>query len=181
MQKGRFSALRECREKRQYRTRRKGKNMRRKDREVTNLEEIKVILDECKTCHVAMVDDGMPYVVPLSYGYEIQDGMLTLYFHSAKEGRKMDILKKNNKVCFEMCQEGEPLHAETPCNCGYYFSSVIGNGEVVFIEDVEEKCRALSKMFLQQSGKEIIFHEQQAQSVCVYKIVSGEFTGKRKN
>lgn len=154
--------------------------MRRKDREVTEMEEIKTILDACKTCHVAMVDEGMPYVIPLSYGYEIEDSALTLYFHSAKEGRKIDILRKNNKVCFEMCQEGEPLHAETPCNSGYYFSSVIGNGEVVFIEETEEKCRALSKMFYQQSGKDMVFNEKQAQSVCVYKIVSKEFTGKRK-
>lgn len=155
-------------------------SMRRKDREVTDITEIKAILDLCKTCHVAMIDDGKPYLVPLSYGYEMDDGILTLYFHSAKEGRKIDIWKKNNRVCFEMSDEGKLIHAETPCNFGYYFSSVIGYGDVVFIEDEKEKCKALSKMFEQQTGKIIDFDTRQAESVCVYKIVSTDFTGKRK-
>lgn len=155
--------------------------MRRKDREVTDIDEIKDILNLCKTCHVAMVEENIPYIVPLSYGYEIEGNTLTLYLHSAKEGRKIDILRKNNQVCYEMSDEGEPLHAETPCNSGYYFSSIIGFGEVIFIEDEEEKCKALTKMFAQQTGKEVIFNAQQAQAVCVYKIISTEFTGKRKS
>ncbi len=154
--------------------------MRRKDREVTDIDEIKDILDLCKTCHMAMIEENMPYIVPLSYGYEIEENTLTLYFHSAKEGRKIDILRKNNQVCYEMSSEGEPLHAEIPCNSGYYFSSIIGTGEVIFVEDEEEKCKALTKMFVQQTGKEVIFNAQQAQAVCVYKIISTEFTGKRK-
>ena len=74
--------------------------MRRKDREVTTVDGIKEILDSCKTACIAMVDGGAPYVVPLNYGYEIKDGNLIMYFHCAKEGRKIDILKRNNKVCF---------------------------------------------------------------------------------
>lgn len=72
--------------------------MRRKDREVTDITEIKDILDLCKTCHLAMVDNNMPYVIPLSYGYEMQDGTLTVYFHSAAEGKKIDILKNNGSI-----------------------------------------------------------------------------------
>lgn len=154
--------------------------MRRKDREVKNIDEIIEILQMCKTCHVAMVDDGKPYVVPLSYGYEVRGNKLTLYLHSAKEGRKIDILKKNNKVCFEISIEGEPIYAETPCNSGYYYSSIIGNGEVIFIENSNEKCNALSNMFMQQAGKKVDFNEEQASSVCVYKIESTDFVGKRK-
>lgn len=82
--------------------------MRREDRSVTELDGIEAILKECRTCHLAMVDEGKPYVVPLSYGYQLnEDGTLTLYFHSAKEGRKLDILRKNNLVCFEISREGE--------------------------------------------------------------------------
>lgn len=154
--------------------------MRRKDREVTDIAEIKEILDMCKTCHVAMVDEGEPYIVPLSYGYKIEENSLTLYFHSAKEGRKIDIWNQNNKVCFEMCCEGEVIHAETPCNSGYYYSSVIGRGEIVFIEDTEEKSDALARMFEHQTGRKVNFSAQQAQSVCVYKIAATEFTGKKK-
>jgi hypothetical protein len=155
--------------------------MRRKDREVNDINGIEEIVKSCKTCHVAMVDDGMPYVIPLSFGYEINDDVLTLYFHSAKEGRKIDILQKNNSVCFEMCNEGEAIYAkETPCNSGYYYSSVIGNGKVEFITDMNEKIKALTLLMKHQTGADVAFNEEQADTVCVYKIASNDFSGKKK-
>lgn len=154
--------------------------MRRKDRQVTDRNGVEEIIGMCKTCRLAMVDDGMPYVVPLSFGYEFAGEKLILYFHCAREGRKIDILHKNNKVCFEMDCEGEPLHSEIPCNCGYYFSSVIGFGQVEFIEDVSEKSRALSFMFEHQTGKKYEFSREQAGGICVFQVVSDDFTGKRK-
>jgi len=155
--------------------------VRRKDREVTDVNSIEEILRLCRTCHVAMVDNGEPYVVPLSYGYRILDGsVLELYFHSALKGRKLDVLKRNNKVCFEMAFEGKPVHAETPCKSGYYFSSVIGLGKVVFIEDVSEKCGMLSVLYKHQFGNDVSFTAKEAAGVCVFKIVSTDFTGKKK-
>lgn len=154
--------------------------MRRKDREITGTEEITEILNTCKTACVAMTDKDTPYVVPLSYGYELNDDGLVLYFHSAKEGRKIDILKQNNKVCFAIFSEGEPIHSETPCNSGYYFSSVIGTGTVDFITDPDKKKDALKKMFAHQAGRDVAFTDQQAATVCVFKIVSTDYTGKRK-
>lgn len=154
--------------------------MRRKDREVNDYEEIKKILDLCKTASVAMIDDNTPYVVPLSYGYEMRENQLILYFHCAKEGRKIDILNKNKSVCFTIFDEGKPLHTECPCNSGYYYSSIIGFGKVKFIEDTEEKEQALTKMFIQQTGKNVTFTKEQVDTVCVFKIISDDFTGKRK-
>ncbi|MCL2615428.1 MAG: pyridoxamine 5'-phosphate oxidase family protein [Dehalococcoidia bacterium] len=155
--------------------------MRRKDREIGHIDGIEEILLQCKTCHVAMVGDGSPYIVPLSYGYKLIGGStLDLYFHSAPSGRKMDILKRNASVCFEVSYEGEPVHAGNPCDAGYYFASVIGFGKAVFIEDIVEKCAALSLMFKHQSGKDIAFTAEQAGVVCVFKIVSTDFTGKKK-
>lgn len=155
--------------------------MRRKDREVTDLKEIESILAQCKTCHLAMVDNGYPYVVPLSYTYEVKDDELVLYFHSAKEGRKITILRKNNAVCFEICQEGEPIFAEkTPCNSGYYFSSVHGFGNVEFIDSIDEKCRVLSLLMQHQAGINASFSQAQADSVCLFRVKTAAFTGKRK-
>jgi len=155
--------------------------MRRKEREVTDINGIEEILKQCKTCHVAMVDGGLPYVVPLSYGYKILEGnVLELYFHSALVGRKLDVLRRNNKVCFEMVHEGEPVHSEIPCNSGYYYASVIGFGEVMFIDRADEKGGALSIMVKHQSGRDATFTAEQVKSVCVFKIVSTEFTGKKK-
>ena len=128
-----------------------------------------------------MADGNLPYIVPMSFGYRfLNDGILELFFHSAHEGRKIDILKKNSTVCFEMTNEGEPIFTEAPCNSGYYFSSVIGYGKAYFIEDTGEKCRALSILFRHQTGKEVLFTPEQAETVCVFKIVSDDFTGKRK-
>ena len=154
--------------------------MRRKDREVMEKEVLIEILDSCKTACVAMIDKDLPYVIPLSYGYDLNEDELVLYFHSAKEGRKIEILTNNNKVCFTIFSEGEPIHSETPCNSGYYFSSIIGNGRVEFIEEPDEKKYALKRMFAHQAKREVDFTDEQAATVSIFKIVSKEYTGKRK-
>lgn len=154
--------------------------MRRKDREVRETGEIKKILDLCKTACVSMVDGDAPYAVPLSYGYDLDDGRLVLYFHCAKQGRKIEILKKHPEVCFAIFNEGEPVHTDTPCNSGTYFSSVIGNGTAEFIENADEQRYALRVLFAHQTGDAVEFTEQQAAAVAVFKIVSHDFTGKRK-
>lgn len=156
--------------------------MRRKDREVTDTEEIKKMIEVCKTCHLAMVDEGMPYVVPLSFGYEIDEHTLTLFFHSAKEGRKINLLHKNSGVCFAISNEGEFIFdKDTPCNSGYYFSSVLGFGNVEFVEEVEEQCRALTLLMKHQANIELEFTPVQADTICIYKVVSTDFTGKKKS
>jgi len=134
----------------------------------------------CKTAHIGMMDGAVPYVVPLSYGYELEGQTLTLFFHCASEGRKIDILKKNPCVCFEMCNEGEPVFMDAPCNSGYYYSSIIGNGTVEFINRPEDKCHALTAMFFQQSGKEVIFTKEQAANVLCFKVTLETYSAKRK-
>jgi len=155
--------------------------MRRKDREVTDIREIEEILRLCKTCHVGMIDGDTPYVVPLNYGYRIfNSDTIALYFHSAHEGRKIDVLRRNRRVCFETAYEGEATHPENPCQSGYDYASVIGFGEAVFIEDTDEKREAIAVMYKHQTGEDAAFTAAQADTVCVFKIVSTDFTGKRK-
>ena len=155
--------------------------MRRKDREVTEIKQIREILNGCKTCRLAMVDRGLPYVVPLNYAYQMDGDKLTLYFHSAKEGRKIDALRANPVVCFDISNEGASIHAEeTPCNSGYYYSSVLGFGIARFVNDVSEKCIALMLITKHQSGADAAFTPEQADSVCIFKVASSEFTGKKK-
>jgi len=156
--------------------------MRRHDRAVTGLRDIEGILLGCKTCHLAMIDEGTPYVVPLSFGYTITDSEeLELYFHSSPEGKKLDVLHQNNKVCFDISCEGELIRSENPCGYGYRYASVIGFGEAFFVDDIEEKCRALSAIFKQQAQKDVLFSAEQARGVCVFKIVSTDYVGKQKS
>jgi len=155
--------------------------MRRQDREITDSRGIEEILLQCKTCHVAMIDGDTPYLVPLSFGYKLLDGgALELYFHSALVGRKLDALRQNSRACFEVSYEGEAINPDNPCNSGYYYASVIGFGDAVFIEDAAEKCEALSLIVRHQTAKSNAFTAEQAETVCVFKIVSTDFAGKKK-
>ena len=76
--------------------------MRRSDREVTDIDQIMEIVDQAKILHLGMFAEGYPYVVPLHYGYEYENGVLTFYLHSAGEGRKMDLIRANPNVCVEL-------------------------------------------------------------------------------
>ena len=75
--------------------------MRRSDREITDLNKIISIINDCKVIHLAMLDDGEPYLLPLNFGYTYEDGAFSFFCHSAREGRKLDILRKNPTVAFE--------------------------------------------------------------------------------
>lgn len=154
--------------------------MRRKDREVTQQSEIEAVIKACKICHLAMVNEGLPYLVPLNFGYKLEQGQLTLYFHSAKAGQKLTILQKNNQVCFEMETQGHLIVADSPCDYSYDFASIIGFGAVEFIEDSDEKCVALSSLMNHQTGKQFIFGAAQTKQICVYKIVATDYTCKQK-
>lgn len=155
--------------------------MRRTDREVSDINEIENILQNCKVCNIAMRDGEIPYLVPLNFAYEINNNTLVLFFHSAKEGRKIDVLRNNNTVCFDMYSEGKPVNAEKdPCNSGYKFISVIGDGKVEFINDWEEKRKALILLLKQQANVDCTFTKDQVEEICVFKIISKSFVGKKK-
>lgn len=155
--------------------------MRRKDREVTDRCEIEEIIKSCRVCHVAMLSEGRPYVLPLCYGYQMkEDGTLVLYFHSAKAGQKIDCLKADGRVCFDITLEGETKTAKPLCLSGCTFASVVGNGEVTFVEDIAEKQQALSCFYRQQTGEEAAFNEVEASCVCIFKVVCTDYTGKRR-
>ena len=102
--------------------------MRRSDREITDLGEILSIINDCKVIHLAMVDDGEPYLLPLNFGYACEGGAFSFFCHSAREGRKLDILRKNPTVAFEMDCRGALDEHDVACQCGYYFASVTGVG-----------------------------------------------------
>lgn len=102
--------------------------MRRTDRQVKDFSEICAILDKCQVMRLGLCDGQRPYVVPVNFGYEVRQGQIWLYFHCANQGRKLDMLKRNPSVCFEMDCEHDLVLDPTPCACGYRFASVIGEG-----------------------------------------------------
>jgi nitroimidazol reductase NimA-like FMN-containing flavoprotein (pyridoxamine 5'-phosphate oxidase superfamily) len=156
--------------------------MRRADREVTDTAEKLRIIGQCRVCRLAMSEDNRPYVVPLNFGYEYSNTVLTLYFHGALEGRKIGILKKNNHVCFEMDGEHELTPGENDCGYGFNFASVIGFGTLEFIEDRDEKSRALGFLMKHQTGedREFVFDDAHLKATMVCRVRVEEFTGKRR-
>ena len=155
--------------------------MRRKDREITDLAEIEKMIARSEVCRIAMTDGHMPYVVPLNFGYAEKDGMFTIYFHCAREGKKLEILAKNPAVCFEIDGAHALIAGEEACDYGYRFESVIGFGKAKVLKTNEEKVFGLRKIMKQYTGKtDDTFSENALAAVCVVKVQLDELTGKRR-
>jgi nitroimidazol reductase NimA-like FMN-containing flavoprotein (pyridoxamine 5'-phosphate oxidase superfamily) len=156
--------------------------MRRKDREVTELTGKLEIIKNSKVCRVAMSENNQPYIVPLNFGYEYRDDTLTLFFHGAHEGKKIDILKKNKNVCFEVDGEHKLIAGKTAAEYGFSFTSVIGFGTVEFIEDRQDKIHGLDMLMRHQADpdRKFDYTEAQLDGTEVFKITVSSFTGKRK-
>lgn len=151
--------------------------MHRKDKEITEIISIEKIIHKAKVFRLALTLDDNPYVVPLCFGYRAK----TIYFHSARKGKKIDILKQNNRVCFEFDIDCEPLESENACNWSMKYRSVIGFGKVSFIEDMNEKEEALGIILENYSEKKFQFPEKMVNATLVAKIdidqISGKFSG----
>lgn len=154
--------------------------MTRRERQVTDINEIIKILDKSKVVHLGMVDGDEPYVVPMNYGYTMEDGKLTLYLHGANRGRKLDLIRANPKVFFEMCCDIVPFEGEVACKYGITYASVMGRGIAEIVEDVEEKKFALSALMKTQTGKDFEFEDKMTSIVSVIKINTVEYTAKHR-
>lgn len=152
--------------------------MRRSNREITSIEEIEQVLRDSKVCRLAMVDAGMPYIVPLNYGYEDH----VLYFHCAREGRKIDILKKNNVVCFEV--DTDMVVVEGPVACDYtaQYRSVIGTGKAFFVTDYDEMKKGLDilmQQYVKGGTTAFEYPEAMLDRIFLIKVIVDEMTGKK--
>lgn len=154
--------------------------MRRNDREVLELDDILKIVDKCEIVRLGMVDSGIPYIVPLNFGYEVIDDTLIMYFHSALEGRKIDILKTNPFVCFEMDCSLKIIKHEIPCKWSAEYESIIGYGNVSFIENADKKKKALDLIMNKYGFKGVPEYNQSIyQKTNMYKLIVDSMTGKR--
>ena len=154
--------------------------MTRRELEVTDREEILSILNKCKILHLGLVDDGMPYVIAMNYGYEMEGDRLTLYLHSAVKGYKLDVIRKNPRCCFEMDCDIVPFSGDLPCQYGTAYASLIGRGTVEIVESPAEKTRMMSLFMKSQSGMDFSFTERLVSAVAVLKITVSEYTAKRR-
>lgn len=153
--------------------------MRRQDREVTDPEKIDRIIASCECMRLGFQDHGQVYIVPLNYGYERNNGRYTFYFHGAKEGRKVDLIRQSPYVGFEMDANVQINEADAACNHSTRFQSIIGTGYVQIVEDFEEKKRGLLAIMKQNTGKEDwSFPDAAVNAVCVFKLAAEQLSCK---
>lgn len=155
--------------------------MRRKDREVTDFSKICDIIQRCHCCRVGFYDAEAKqvYIVPLNFGYMVEGEKVTLYFHGAQEGRKIDLIKAAPNVGFEMDTNYKLNEATEACEYSARFQSIIGNGVISLIEDLEEKKQGLEILMKHVSGRDgWEYPEQMLKNMSVMKLEVKELACK---
>jgi nitroimidazol reductase NimA-like FMN-containing flavoprotein (pyridoxamine 5'-phosphate oxidase superfamily) len=152
--------------------------MRRAEKEINDYQEIADIMKKAIVCRISLVDGDSPYIVPVNFA--IHDNHL--YFHSAREGKKIDILRKNNKVCFEMDVSTEITKGKEPCFWGVKYLSVIDFGQAFFLEKANEKKKALNVLMEKYAGVGSFSYQEEAlRKVLVIDIRIEKISGKKSH
>jgi len=155
---------------------RENERMRRAEKEITNGREIDSILSKAIVCRIGIIDHETPYIVPMNFGYKDN----CLYLHSAADGKKIELLKRNPMVCFEVECDLEIINTGIPCKWSMNYTSVIGYGTAHFITDIEQKRKALHIIIDHySSGSSYIFPEKNLKEVTVIKIEISDMTAKK--
>jgi nitroimidazol reductase NimA-like FMN-containing flavoprotein (pyridoxamine 5'-phosphate oxidase superfamily) len=150
--------------------------MRRSDREITDRNDIEDIIKKSRVCRLALADGNQPYIIPLNFGY--RDNVL--YFHSARDGKKIDILKRNPAVCFEFDIDHELVIAEKACDWGMKYRSVIGFGTASLVENMDQRHEALAIIMRQYSTASHEFDRATVHKTAIIKVEIEMMTGKKK-
>ena len=155
-----------------------GHPMRRNDREITDPAEIDGILEKALFGHLGVCDGDEPYVLPVNFG--VSEG--AIYFHCAPEGRKLDVLRRNPKACFQVETDTELVTSTRACGWGMLYRSVVVSGVVSVVESLEEKARGLTALMKKCAGDAFSheFTEQELGAVVVLRLEPVSRTGKAR-
>ena len=153
--------------------------MRRKDREIKDPGKIREIIAACDCCRLGFCDGGRAYIVPLDFGFVERDGRCSFYFHSAKEGRKIDLIRKTGWAAFELDTGHEVVSDEIACEYTARFQSVMGSGRVSLVETPEEKQAGLTAIMEHVAGPgDWTFQGAAANAAAVIRLDVEEWTCK---
>ncbi len=149
--------------------------MRRREREIRDEKEMQDILDQGLVCRLGLSDGLLPYVVPMNFG--TRNGRL--YLHSAGEGRKVDMIRRNNRVCFEVDVGARISRGESACRWSMKYRSVIGFGTARILEDETDKRAGLDAIMAHYGGPEGPYDAKSLERTCVIEITIETMTGKQ--
>ena len=154
--------------------------MRRNDREISAIPEIEEIILKADVCRIALANDNDPYIVTMNFGY-VNIPEQTLFFHCANEGKKLDMIRKNSKVCFEMDIDHKLYKGKKSCDWGMKFTSILGYGKIYIVTEKEEKIAGLNSIMAHYSGEsEFIYDDNVLEQTSILKLEINEMTGKKK-
>lgn len=149
--------------------------MRRKDRQINDHDFIEQMLKESTICRIAIYDDEYPYILPLNYGYKEN----CLFMHCAKEGRKIDLLKKNNKVGFLIEYQSRLETGDQSCDYTTTFQSIIGEGSIDILELRKDKIEALNCIMEQHGRTENSYVEKYLDMMHALRLNIHNITAKQ--
>ena len=150
----------------------------KKEREITDQDEIRRILHGGKYAAIAMCRDNEPYVVTMSYGYD--ETKNALYFHCAGLGLKMDFLAANKNVCATVVEDMGYAAGE----CSHHYNSAVFWGKMSVVESLEEKIHGLSVMIDQleehpgRRKEEVAQYKDEFDGVKILRLDIQDITGK---
>lgn len=153
--------------------------MRRAEKEVKDLEQLEEILRACTAVRIGTQDEEGMFIVPMNYGYDLAEGQLTLYLHSAQEGRKAAAFRRGGAVAFEMDCGHELMTAEQACSYSYAYRSIMGSGTIRELTDLGEKYEALNAIMRHMTGRDWEMPEAAVARVSVFAVRAERWTGKR--
>ena len=150
--------------------------MRKANQEIKDPEIIEQILAGAEICRIAMIDGDVPYMLPFNYGYRDQ----CIYIHSAPAGKKIELLKKNSMVCFEIEQTARIIPKEKACKWATLYRSVVGYGQIEIIDDVEGKKEGLAIIMTQHGAPDLVdFEAKEVKSMVILKLSISSVVGKQ--
>lgn len=153
--------------------------MRRKEREVTDYGRMLEIVEACDCCRIGLTDERGAYIVPLNFGWENRDGELILYFHGANEGKKIDLIRSQPEISFEMDTRHELTAGKTACSYSYLYQSVMGRGRIEILQELSEKAHGLDLVMEHYTAKkEWKYPEPMLRQMAVLKLTVTEWSGK---
>jgi nitroimidazol reductase NimA-like FMN-containing flavoprotein (pyridoxamine 5'-phosphate oxidase superfamily) len=153
--------------------------MRRNEKEITDIMELEAVILSSDVCRIAFANDNTPYIVTMNFGFMGGDEK-KLYFHCAREGRKLEMIKKNSYVCFEFDNDHNLYKGEIACDWGMHYRSVVGYGRMIIITDHDEKKLGINSIMSQYSkGKDFSYRQSDLDSVLLLRLDILEMTGKK--
>jgi uncharacterized protein len=153
--------------------------MRRKEREIRGIAEMESIISQSDVCRIALADSNIPYIITMNFGYTGEPGR-RLFFHCAPEGRKIEMIRRNNYVCFEFDTDHKIHEGKGPCDYGMSYRSVVGYGRISIITGEDEKIKGLDCIMSHYTGRSgFSYDRENLGRMLVLRLDIAEMTGKK--